>query len=316
MKNVFFTVLCIMAMLVGCQQAEEIQSNSEELQMKVEASIGKTKAVASRYAGDTPNEVAFTDGDAIGLSVNGKGIVKWTTSDGTNWAPKGDDIHWENKTEEHEFCAFYPFVEEASLASVKMPDLTKQKGEMSELGTYDFLTASMVAAYEDDGVVSLEFEHELALITIKLKNEGDLVSSIINQITIAGDDIVTPGTYSLSDSDLSLSTDDDKKENSLDVTLNESFPSDGKTYYFVVNPQTVALSEVSLTITYKDKNNKTHTATLAGLGDSAAKFECGKEYSYALKVQSGALVISGNSINVWESGVVMNDIVINGVPAE
>lgn len=316
MKNVFFTVLCIMAMLVGCQQAEEIQSNSEELQMKVEASIGKTKAVASRYAGDTPNEVAFTDGDAIGLSVNGEGIVKWTTSDGTNWAPEGNGIHWENKTEEHEFCAFYPYVEEASLASVKVPDLTKQKGEMSELGTYDFLTASMVAAYEDDGVVSLEFEHELALITIKLKNEGDLVSSTINQITIAGDDIVTPGTYSLSDSDLSLSTDDDKKENSLDVTLNESFPSDGKTYYFVVNPETEVLSEVSLTITYKDKNNKTHTATLASLGDSAAKFECGKEYSYSLKVQSGALVISGNSINDWESGVVMNDIVINGVPAE
>lgn len=316
MKNVFFTVLCIMAMLVGCQQAEEIQSNSEELQMKVEASIGKTKAVASRYAGDTPNEVAFTDGDAIGLSVNGEGIVKWTTSDGTNWAPEGDGIHWENKTEEHEFCAFYPYVEGASLASVKMPDLTKQKGEMSELGTYDFLTASMVAAYANDGVVSLEFEHELALVTIKLKNEGDLVSSTINQITIAGDDIVTPGTYSLSDSDLSLSTDDDKKENSLDVTLNESFPSDGKTYYFVVNPQTVALSEVGLTITYKDKNDITHTATLAGLGDSAAKFECGKKYSYALKVQSGALVISGNSINDWESGVVMNDIVINGVPAE
>ena len=71
---------------------------------------------------------------------------------------------------------------------------------------------------------------------------------------------------------------------------------------------------MSLTITYEDKNGKSYAATLTGLGDSNTKFLSGKEYSYSLKVQSGALVVSGNSIKDWESGIVMDDIVINGTP--
>ena len=315
MKKTFFTVLCSMAML-GCQQAEEIQLKSEELQMKVEASIGKTEVIASRYAGNTPNEAVFTNGDAIGLSVNGGDFVKWSTTDGLNWTQEGDAIHWNNKTDSHEFCAFYPYAANATSASVPMPDLTGQNGKMEELGRYDFLIASKDDDYGDDGVVALEFEHELALITIKLKDEGDLVSSTINKITITGDDIVTPGTYSFLEPEVSLATDDTEGVHSLEVTLNEEFPSEGKTFYFVVNPQTVALSEVSLTITYEDKNGKSYTATLESLGDANTKFVSGKEYSYSLKVQSGALVVSGNSIKDWESGVVMNDIVINGTPTE
>ena len=313
MKKLFLTIFCCMAML-GCQQAEEIQTNSEELQMKVEASIGKPKAVAGRYAGDTPNDAKFTNGDAIGLSVNGGDFVKWSTTDGLNWTQEGDAIHWNNKTDSHEFCAFYPYAANATSASVPMPDLTGQSGEMEDLGAYDFMIASKDDDYGDDGVVALEFDHALALITIKLKDEGDLVSSKINKITIIGDDIVTPGTYSFLEPEVSLATDDTEGVHSLEVTLNEEFPSEGKTFYFVVNPQTVALSEVSLTITYEDKNGKSYAATLESLGDSNAKFLSGKEYSYSLKVQSGALVVSGNSIKDWESGIVMDDIVINGTP--
>ena len=312
-----WAAVCCMVMLVGCQQAEEIQLNGEELQMKVEACIGKTVAVAGRYAGSAPNEVGFTAGDAIGLSVNGGSFVKWTTADGSNWTQEGDAIHWNNKTGSHDFCAFYPYVVDATSESVPMPGLTTQKGKMEELGAYDFLTASMDATYGDDGVVELEFAHELALITIKLKDEGDLVSSTISKITIAGDDILTPGTYSFSEPDVSLASDEAEGVHSLAVDLNEAFPSGGKTFYFVVNPQTVALSEVDLTIEYKDKNEKTHIATLEGLGDSDAKFESGKEYSYSLKVQSGVLVVSGNKIKDWETGIDNpDDIVINGTPKE
>lgn len=309
-------VCCCMAMLVGCQQAEEIKSKGEELQMKVEASIGRTVSVAGRYAGDAPNDVEFTGGDEIGLSVNGGSFVKWTTADGSNWTQDGDAIHWNNKTDSHEFCAFYPYVASATLSGVPMPDLTTQEGKMSDLGKYDFLTASMDAAYEDNGVVELEFAHELALITIKLKDEGDLMSSTIDKITIEGDDILTPSNYSFSELDVSLASDEAEGVHSLVVVLDEVFPSGGKTCYFVVNPQTVALSEVSLTIEYQDKNGKKHVAALEGLGQSDAKFESGKEYSYSLKVQSGSLVVSGNKINNWGVGVNMDDIVINGTPIE
>ena len=316
MRQFLLVALCFVAVvgLCGCQQAEEIKSSNEELRMSIEASIGKTKAVASRYAGNTPNEAEFTEGDEIGLSVNGGDFVRWSTADGLIWTQEGDVIHWNNKTELHEFCAFYPYIVNAESTSVLLPDLTKQKGNMEELGTYDFLTASMETDYGDGGIVELEFAHELALMTIKLKDEGDLVSSTINKILITGDNIVTPGTYSFSEARVSLATDDAKGVHSLDVTLNESFPSGGKTYYFVVNSKTTALSEVNLAITYKDKNGKSYTATLEGLGDSAVKFVSGKEYSYNLKVQSGALVMSGNSINDWKSGVEMTDIVINGTP--
>ena len=313
----YWTAVCCMAMLVGCQQAEEIESKSEELRMKVEACIGKTVAVAGRYAGSAPNEVEFTTGDEIGLSVNGEAFVKWTTADGSNWTQEGDAIHWDNKTDSHDFCAFYPYVASATLSSVPMPDLTIQEGKMNELGNYDFLTASMDATYGDDGVVALNFSHELALVTIKLKDEGDLVSSTINKITIAGDDILTPSTYSFSEPDVSLASDEAEGVHSLAVDLDEAFPSGGKTFYFVVNPKTVALSGVSLTIEYLDKNEISHIATLEALGDSSAEFENGKEYSYSLKVQSGVLVVSGNKINDWKVGINNpDDIVINGTPKE
>ena len=105
----------------------------------------------------------------------------------------------------------------------------------------------------------------------------------------------------------------DESGNNIDLNLsNITIASAGKTFYFIVNSGTVELSNVSLTITYTS-GNRNYLATLASLGTTNNYFEQGKLYKYGLKVIDGVLTISGNSITDWTDGVVMDDIIINGV---
>ena len=78
MNKLLFAAICSMAMLAGCQQAEEIVNPGEELPMSIEASIGKSDVVTGRYAGETPNNVSFKNDDAIGLLVNNSNFTQWT----------------------------------------------------------------------------------------------------------------------------------------------------------------------------------------------------------------------------------------------
>ena len=85
-----------------------------------------------------------------------------------------------------------------------------------------------------------------------------------------------------------------------------------KNFYFVLNSGTVELSAVTLKIDYTTSKGS-YIAELKGLGTNEVhKFERGKQYSYSIKVAGGELVISGNEIQDWGEGLILNDIVING----
>ena len=79
MRKNFLAALCCMVMLVGCQQAEEIENISEKLPMAIEASI--ESSMGSRYASNsddgTPSSLKFSSGDEIGVFVNNKAAAKW-----------------------------------------------------------------------------------------------------------------------------------------------------------------------------------------------------------------------------------------------
>ena len=186
MKKIFIAAVCCMAMLAGCQQAEGIMNPSEELIMSIEASIGD--AARSRYAGDTPNDVNFTNGDKIGLSVNGGTFYEWECNQNNSWNRTDDKVvYWNDKTNNHTFKAFYPFGDITQEGAIEMPELTGQDGTMTSVAARDFLIAQKDESYATaSGVVSLTFNHVSSLITIKLKGEGDLVGATINQITITG----------------------------------------------------------------------------------------------------------------------------------
>ena len=323
MKENLFAALCCVFMigLFGCQQAEEIKSSNEELRMSIEASIGKDGAVAGRTVTGNNGSVSFANGDEIGLFVNNRSVVKWTYS-GQTWGSNGD-VYWDNKVDNHDFCAFYPYVSGATLNDVPMPILTGQTGSVDGLAQYDFLYATKEQNYIDgnpDGTVSFSginaFEHAFSLISINLKGEGDLVGSTINTITISGTDIVTPYAFSFENLDAVSVSDEPSGVNQLVASVgNVLLTSEGATFYFIVNVGTVALENVSLSIGYTKEDNKIYEATYTGMKDNNSQythFVSGKQYSYSLKVNDGVLSISGNEINDWENGVVMNDIIING----
>ena len=82
-----------------------------------------------------------------------------------------------------------------------------------------------------------------------------------------------------------------------------------------VNAETVNLEDVDLIIEY-ESGNKDYIATLYGMhqeGNEITKFFAGKQYSYALKVTSGEIIVSGNGIDEWDEVINLDDIIINGV---
>lgn len=314
MKNIILA-MCCMAMLVGCQQADEIENQSEKLPMSMEASIGKSEA-GSRYSGETPNGIAFYEGDKIALSVNDGSFVQWTYGDG-KWTTT-PAVNWNDKSSKHIFTAFYPYVAGAVKNNVPMPDLAGQDGTMTSVATRDFLVSTKEQTYGANGVVSFTdtyaFKHVSSLVSITLKGEGELVGATITGISISGEHILTPSSYSFESANgkVTLSDDAAKKEGLLEVSPSYTMTSEGKTFYFVLNSGTVELADVTLSIQY-EKNSKTYNAAIEGLGTSSVNsFESGKQYSYALKVAGGVLVVTGNEIVPWGEGLTMDDIVING----
>ena len=303
-----------MVMLAGCQQTDGIANEGERLPMYIKASIGKSE-VGSRYFVETPNSLSFYDGDEIGLSVNDGAFVQWTYSDG-RWdvVPA---VNWNDKSSEHTFAAFYPFATGASKGYVPMPDLSGQDGTMASVASRDFLVSTKTQTYGTNGIVSFTgddaFKHVSSLVSITLKGEGDLVGAKVSEISISGEHILTPSTYSFEvANDNAVTLNVAKQVDLLEVLPSYTMTSEGITYYFVLNSGTVELADVTLCIQY-EKGGKEYNAQLIGLGtNTVTKFESGKQYSYALKVAGGVLVVTGNEIAPWGNGLTMDDIVING----
>ena len=320
MKRNVLSAFCCMALLAGCQQANEIEELGNELPMSVEASIEKT--MGSRYAviDEDPNQLSFANGNAIGMAVEGEEFVEWTLN-GSTWTPTGDCVYWPDKNAAYKFNAFYPFADVTDEGGIKMPSLSGQDGTMATIATKDFLAITKSESYvTNNGVVSFtedySFKHVSALVKITLKGEGDLLNTTINNITLKGNDIISTSTYKFSETGNPIGV--------VEVAANEmgdeigvspencTITTAGKVFYFIVNAQTTALDNVSLTIKYTSEGND-YTATLAHLGGSDENFESGVFYTYGLKVADGVLTISGNDISGWGNGRPMGDIVINGV---
>lgn len=316
MKNYFIAALWFTIMLAGCQQSEDIENFNEKLLMSIEASIGESTDGRYVSSDNTLNNLSFTNNDAIGVSVNDKGFIKWTYN-GSSWNSSNGIVYWDDKTSDHTFKAFYPYANVEKDGDIPMPDLSGQTGEMSYVANKDFLVAEKTQKYtENNGFVSLTgtnaFHHVSSLVQITLKGEGDLLNASIENIKLTGTDIISPATYNFGAQNKVIVT-TDENGNVIDLNLSDyTITSEGKTFHFIVNAGTTELSNVSLTITYMS-GNKSYTATLASLGSNSQCFEKGKQYKYNIKVADGILTISGNSIVNWTDGFTMEDIIINGV---
>ena len=321
MRNSFFATVCCMAMLAGCQQAEEITNLSEELPMAIEASI--ESQMGSRYVSEnndgTPNSLVFTSGDKIGVFVDNRAADKWTNKGENKWDPE-TTIYWPDKVKGHDFYAFYPYQEASSKTSVPMPSLAGQTGTIESLSACDFMVATALdKKYTDDnGKVSFtgetnRFKHVSSLVAITILKESDLKESIITKISFEG-----ANTGLGSTTEYSFGTDTEPAtivtKSSIDIVeSSENFSTSMKEtekdlpLYFILNSG-ASLADITFSIEYT--TGTTHyTASKTGLGSSS--LESGNRYNFNLNITDGVLRISGCEIEGWGNGGIMNDIVIN-----
>ena len=305
-------MLCLcMTMTVGCQQSEVENSGSNDLRMSLVARIGNlSEAPVSRYAGDEPNNAEFTENDCIGVFVDDEAALKWTYGL-SGWTTE-TAVYWPDKTEDHTFCAFYPYAEAASTESVPMPGLKSQNGSMSSLSDCDFLVATTTQSYGADGTVAFygegkSFSHVSSLLKLTIKGDGDLQASTLNSISITGTNIVAPSTYSFDTKAVTLTP--DAESDILSAGLSHEMSGTDATFYFIVNEKKDASSVVTLTIEYTT-GGKVYEASLANFAGNT--FAGGMQQSYTLTIKDSSLIISGAEIEPWGEGETLEEIVING----
>lgn len=309
---------CVCVLFTGCEQAEDSNAMEEGLEMSLIADIGQSNHfISSRYAGTSPNDITFAKDDEIGVMVDEGEFVQWEYN-GVQWFPVGNAIYWKNREEIHNFYAFYPYADNASLESVPMPSLTNQNGTMADLGKYDFLVADKTQTYGSDGTVSFvgenAFTHVSSLVCITVKGGGDLNTAVLNKISIEGDNLITPSSYSFSEKKVTLV---ESEQNELSIEPeNVTMSSEDKIFYFILNSSTTSLSTVTLSIHYTI-GNVAYKATKVGLSiANDDDFGSGKQYAYAVTVVDNTLKITGNTIKNWQEGGSLGDIIIYGEKEE
>lgn len=314
MKVKYMLTLGCLALLTGCQQADGLENESEELPMYVEASIEEEPM--SRYVSsdDSPNNLSFDTGNSIGLFMEGKALVKWTKTE-TGWNP-AKNLYWTNKTDPYDFYAYYPYAEATSIESVPMPSLAGQMGTIASLSDCDFLAAYTNQSYDTDGTVSFtgtdaSFKHVSSLVAVTIKGDCDLATSIIKNISFSAEDIASGTTYSFSSKTTSV-IDGKEADVMQSGNLNFQMAGEDKTFYFILNTG-ISLSNVTFCIKYSTAGvNYKAEKTNLGSGELAS----GGRYNFNLSISDGKLSLSGGDIRNWGEGSQMEDIEINNPTVE
>ena len=314
MKVKYMLTLGCLALLTGCQQADGLDNQSEELPMYVEASIEEEPM--SRYVSsdDSPNNLSFAAGDKIGLFVNNRPAEVWTYQGNDSWK-SGKPVYWPNKLDKCSFYAYYPYTEATSKESVKMPSLAGQMGTVEGLSDCDFLAAYTNQNYGTDGTVSFtdgaSFKHVSSLVAITIKGNCDLATSIIKNISFSAEDIASGTTYSFSSKTTSV-IENEELDVMLSGDLNFQMAGEDKTFYFILNAG-ISLSDVTFCLRYAT-NGVSYKAEKANLG--SATLASGGRYNFNLSISDGKLSLSGGDIQNWGEGTPMEDIEINNPTVE
>jgi len=311
MKKKSFVWSCVvMTFFTACQQAEVVNQEAEHLRMSIAASInGLNGNFHSRYVGTDPSNVVFQNKDEIGVFMDDNPAVKWTY-DGVEWGA-GNVQYWPDKTNTHDFYAFYPYEETVSRESVPMPSLLSQNGTIESLSACDFLVAAVSQSFKDGSVVNFSdensFRHVSSLLKLTFKGNEDLTSSILKNITVEGAGIVASTKYSFENDEVTVLS--DEEANLLDVPLSHEMDGKDATFFFILNEKTDLSSMVTLNVQY-DTDGKSYVARMENFAGNV--FAGGMCQSYTITVKDRSLVISGSSITPWGVGESLDDIIING----
>ncbi len=303
----------------ACQNDESVKDLMKRPTVAIVANIGNVDET-SRYKHDVETDNAsFSDTDQIGVFMDDDAAVKWYLN-GSSW--KTDTpMYWADRTELHDFYAFYPYITTAVKNKVPMPSLEAQNGKsVDDIGSYDFLVASAKdASFEGtDGEITLTFSHVSSLLKLTLENVGDLKGARVDKITIRRVGLLSPCTYSFVDGAV----------NPAGGSINELVwnPQNGHkmvgnlSLYFIINGD---LSEnkdeatfFSIEYTHvvdTDTDSSTEKHYEAKRSDFPLSPVGGNRYMFDIKINSGQeLIITGSKITPWEGDKEAEDVVING----
>lgn len=305
--------LCIL-LCASCQKSENMDNDDLSLSMQamVEgANLGRTTTTS---AGKT----SFVAEDAVGFFMPGQqeNAVKWSYT-GSGWNSE-TPLYWPNQTESFEFCAFYPYVEEAERTRIPMPDLSTQTGELENLGQFDFLAARCTTNYgAESGVVAFKgessFKHIYSLIMVTLKKDATDKTMTLKTMKFEGQNIVASHYYCFDSegTDHMQIADDVVKKDALELVKEVGIQEEGYSTMVLINPS-VLETPLNFSITY-ERDGNSYTATTDKMGTT---FESGKIYKYTIRVKKETLEIVGNEITDWVSGGALEDIFVDETPVE
>lgn len=318
-KRILLGAFLTLSLLASCQQKENLQNVSDELNLSMEASVYASSG-SSRVSTDESGVTTFSEGDELGFFMPEEDEpVKWTLS-GSQWTPEFP-LSWKDKVSKFSYCAYYPYSSEATVrGDIPMPDLSLQKGTLAGIGEFDFLTARCEVSYQetDNGKVSFtgesSFRHAYSLISITIKKDLPEENVLISQASFKGDNLFGNSTYHFAESEAEDGISYLELPEVDALTLNFEEPvtvveDTGYTLFLLCNPQDL-VEDSEFFISYQ-RDGISYTASTQKLGN---QFAAGKYYQFILKLTKAELSLEGCEVSDWISEK-LPEIAIEETPA-
>lgn len=309
--KIFIYMLGTSLFLAAC--SNETLSLNEDLSVKLFVEVGsnQNQQQKSRTVTDADGHVTFSTNDKVGMFIQNKeNPVLWTYN-GTSWSPE-NAVTWENRADDFEFLAYYPCdkTDQVVRASVPMPDLSVQTGNLDDIGSKDFLVGKCTTSYSvGNGVVSFSgdnaFKHVYSLLHINIVNEEAAQSFSMKKCSFSGVGIVTPHVYSFDSASEGMKESGEDEKSILKIADLSSLSESAITV--LLNPVSL---ETPLGFTLNYTNGEKEYEASVNIGNN---FAAGSFTKITLKFVDGKLTMTGNQIEDWNV-TTLEDIVITGTP--
>lgn len=265
------------AMLLATACSEELMDSDRTAANAVQiatATVGGDTPAQSRAAIDATE---FANGDAIALSTDAAGSVKYTyTKNDNGWTP-ASQLYWGN-TYPVTYYAAFPADASVTYNAFTLP--TDQSGTKIEAANYMTATAGAFSEKPANGSISLTFAHRTAQVVVKIKkqrttgNEGDLSNAKINSPKSGYTNATASGNAT----------------EVIPFTLPGTTEDDFEAQYTALVIPGLAANHKLFSIEV-DGNILAYTTTV--------NFEANKIYTYALTIGTDRIALDGLTVKDW-----------------
>lgn len=298
-KYNYLMATLLAAGLAACSNQDEdllsaYQQDSDAVRVTATiADIAETRAntAASGDAWDDGDQICVTNTTAGAISSKSKATYQYNRNDNT-WQPTEQRyIVWADGA--NSFQAYYPAADYASYTSFVLP--ADQSGstptDANYIGKADWMLAEKTDIVKPaDGKLNLNFEHQLAKVTVTINGYGEQYETIKPSITAPKFTVPTSQTSSAISMENSATT----------VTaLTQADNTDAHHSYIVVLPPgkyTTGETFLTLTIDGTKYPVKATGDVLTNTG-----LQAGKAYVFSLTVGKNAMNLGTVSVNNWNN---------------